>query len=250
MLGAINNLDALREWFKSNGKPYFTLRYDTGGNADRIIMRNDNIGDMEEAWELLQSQVISQTGAGRCRLVVFVYEKGKHNNAVYTNIDMTPGLAAGNASAGIAGLPSGIGNIGEYIDTKVQLAKLEWENEQLKDQLSAPVNTFERTWETIAGMPGMAEVFKILAAGVVSRINPAAMPQIQRILNGTPDAAGAETDDEHGQEPPGGMDPQTRFANNINDTAQRLGTDPYTLAAKLRELVTNNPEMAKTILQG
>lgn len=245
MIGAITNIDALKRWFDSNGKPYFTLRYE-GANNERIIMRNDAVEDMEKAWQLLEDQVAAQAEVGRARLVVLVYEKGKNNNAVYTNVDIRPGFSpASGAAAGIGTLPAGMGGIEGYIDNRIRIAKLEMENDQLKDALSSPANTFERITEVVSGIPGVADVLKILVAGLVGKVNPAAMPAIQAVLNGTPDATGA-ADGDAGHDD---TDPQQQFADNINDVAATLGVDALTLSAKLRNLVKANPEAAKQLMQ-
>lgn len=248
MIGAITSIDRLKSWFNSNGLPFFTLRYE-GANNERIIMRNDAIEDMGKAWELLEDQVTAQADVGRARLVVFVYKKGGHNNGIYTNIDLRPGYApTGMQPAAVAGLPGGMGSITEYVDTRVHLAKLEWENEQLREQLNGPANTLERTIETISGIPGVAEVLKILVAGIVSKVNPQSVPAIQAILNGTPEAttggAGAPSDEEEEN----AADPQQQFATNINETATLLGVDALTLSAKLRQLAKENPEIAKQLM--
>ncbi len=251
MLGAITNIDSLKRWFSDNGKPFFTLKYDGGsGSTDRIILRNDSIEDMEKAWERLQSTVLDQADSGRARLALFTYEKGKHNNpTAYTFLDVRPGghgAQGSNLPAGISGLPAGIGSVADYVDMKVKMAQLEWENDQLQQQLNAPANTFERTMETISGIPGMSDVFKILAAGLVSKVNPQAMPVIQGILNGTPESGSAaddaaETHTDH-------ADPQQRFSDNIQRTAAMLGTDPLTLSEKLMKRVIENPDLAKQYL--
>lgn len=245
MIGAITNIDALRRWFDSNGLPFFTLRYE-GANNERIIMRNDSIEDMEKAWQMLEDQVTAQAEVGRARLVVFVYKKGGHNNGIYTNIDLRPGYPTPGTQAAVSGMPAGMGSIAEYVDNRVHLAKLEWENEQLREQLNAPANVFERTMETISGIPGVADVLKILVAGLVGKINPEAMPQIQAVLNGTPAATGTpDRDDDDDNAHNGAADPQQQFADNINQTAELLGVDPLTLSAKLKALVKQNPEVAK-----
>lgn len=245
MIGAITNIDALKRWFDSNGLPFFTLRYE-GANNERIIMRNDSIEDMEKAWEMLSDQVTAQAEVGRARLVVFVYKKGGHNNGIYTNIDLRPGFApAGAGTPGIGGLPAAMGGIEGYIDNRIRIAKLEMENEQLKDALHGPANTFERITEVVSGIPGVADVLKILVAGLVGKVNPAAMPAIQAVLNGTPDATGA-ADGDAGHDD---TDPQQQFADNINETAAALGVDALTLSAKLKNLVKANPEAAKQLMQ-
>lgn len=249
MIGAITNLDALKRWFFDNGKPCFTLRYDSGngnGNTDRMIYKNTVIEDMPEAWERLQSHVADQADAGRARLNLIVYDKGKENNPIYTSIDIRPGYqAAGqNMPAAISGLPPGIGSINELIDQKVSFALLQKENEDLRAQLNAPVNTWERNLETLSGIPGMADVLKIAVAGFVSKWAPQSMPVVAGILNGTPDAVTGESD--HDDSVSG--DPQTRFTNNIQNAADVLNVDPLTLSEKLNKLITQNPEVAKQLL--
>lgn len=242
MNGAITNRDALKSWFFDNGKPYFTLRY---YDLDRVIMRNDNQDDMQKAWEMLDRHVCSQAESGQARLILFVYEKGKHNNATYTNIDMHPRYSAqpSGMSASISSLPAGVGSIDELVTERVRMAMLEKENQDLKEQLAAPVNSWERSLETISGVPGMADVFKIVAAGLVSRFSPQSIPVVQGILNGTPDAvAGADHDNDDNS------DPQARFTSNIQESAATLNVDPLTLSEKLLALVKTHPDIARQFL--
>lgn len=242
MNGAITNRDALKSWFFDNAKPYFTLRY---YDQDRVIMRNDNQDDMQKAWEMLERHVIGQADSGQARLILFVYDKGKHNNATYTNIDMHPRYSAQpSIPAAISGLPAGVGSIEELVNERVRVAMLEKENQDLKEQLSAPQNGWERSLETISGVPGMADVFKIIAAGLVSKFSPQSMPVVQGILNGTPDAmTGADHDEDDG------ADPGARFTSNIQETAATLNVDPLTLSEKLRALVKTHPDIARQFLQ-
>lgn len=251
MLGAITNTDALKRWFYDNQRPYFTLRYENGGNSDRVIVKNDSVTDMDKAWEKLQSHVIDQSEAGRSRLALIVYELGKHNNPTgFTMIDMRPGgygNAAGAGAAQISGLPAGVGSITEYVDMKLEMERQKWKIEQLEDQLAAPADTAQRWMETIGAIPGAMDVFKIIAAGIVTKIAPDATPTIQGILNGTPDtiAAGSDHDDNDVHD----GNPQERFSNNINETAHTLNIDPLTLSEKLRSLVKTHPDIARQLLQ-
>jgi hypothetical protein len=82
-----------------------------------------------------------------------------------------------------------------------------------------------------------------LVVGLVSKVNPAAMPHMQTTppptpMNGHPATDGAEDEN-----------PDVVFSNNIHAASAVLGTDPLTLAIKLNALVQNNPEMAKQLLQ-
>lgn len=249
MIGAITNLDALKRWFFDNGKPYFTLRYDSGngnGNTDRMIYKNVVVDDMAEAWERLQNHVADQADAGRARLILIVYDKGKENNPIYTSIDIRPGhQAAQQNMPAISGLPPGVGSINELVDQKVNLALLQKENQDLKEQLAAPANQWERTVETLSGIPGMADVLKIAVAGIVAKFAPQSMPVVQGILNGTPEAMGeGAADMEHSD-----ADPHMRFSNNIQDVSNILNVDPLVLSEKLKTLVRQNPDAAKQLLQ-
>ena len=247
MHGGITNTDDLKEWFYLNKKPHFTLRYENGGAGDRIILRNDSADDMDDAWQMLQSQVVSQASSGRARLVLIVYEKGKHNNpAGYTVIDINP-LAQrlpASGSAGISGLPGGIGSITEYVDLKLATERLKWENEQLKEQLNAPADKTERWFEMIGNLPGAMDVVKIIATGLVTKWTPDALPALQGLLNGLPNAAAESAEDIADDT----GDAQQQFVQNIERAANTLGVDPLTLSRKLAKLVTDNPELAKSMI--
>ena len=246
MLGAITNTDDLKQWFLLNKKPFFTLKYENGGSTDRIILRNDTAEEMDDAWEMLQSQVVSQAASGRARLALIVYERGKHNNpSGYTMIDINP-LAQRSTQgvASIAGLPAGIGSVTEYVDLKLATERLRWENDLLKEQLATPVNSVERWFETIGNLPGAMDVVKIIATGLVTKWTPEALPALQGLLNGLP-AQIAESDEDHTAAT---GDAQQQFVQNIEQAANTLGVDPLTLSRKLAKLVTENPELAKSMI--
>lgn len=211
------------------------------------LTSNTRISDMDESYNFLENSIRMQNNPEGTRFRVQTFAPGKANNpTAETHIQIYERSAAPANSAahtaGIAGLPVGVGSVEQLVQQHVQMERLKWENEDLRAQLNAPSSGWERVLDTISGVPGIEKVLQALAVGVVSKFSPQAMPAVQAAMTGTPSAPAGEgdTDDE---------DPEEAFQNNIGAACQAIGTDPVTLSKKLKELITTNPEMARQLLQ-
>ena len=236
MQGGIRNIESLKTWFFDVGKPFFTLSY-LGGNANQVIMRNTATDNMEEAWDLLKRQVLAQSEVGRATLYLFVYKNGNANNPDgRTNIDITPGGMQPNGVAGFGSLP--VGYVDENkINGMISAAREKWELEKRLEDLEAQINS-PNDWvdKAISGLEriGETQLGQMLAMKLLGITAPPVVPGA-RPVNGTPEQPGESADD--------------TFEDDIEATANMLGCDDITLARKLRQLVQNNPEMAKQLLQ-
>ncbi len=122
----ISNLDALRIWFdlNQNGKepkPYFTLWSGREALAGKLILRNEEVGDAEKSWELLEDMVsLHSDGGGTFR--VYLTSKPGYNIGVTTIVRMPS--PSGAQMAGINGASAGnfgiYGSAKEMIDAEIQ----------------------------------------------------------------------------------------------------------------------------------
>lgn len=251
----ISSFADLREWFfacvkgKNGGEeasPHWNLYAGDYGAREVRILTNTRIGDMDESYNFLERTIRAQNNPDGTRFRVQTFAPGKANNPTaetYIQIYERSAAPASPAAhtAGIAGLPVGVGSVEQYVDQRLQMERLKWENDDLKAQLNAPANGWERMLETISGVPGIEKVLQTLAVGLISKFSPSAMPAVQAAMNGTPTAPTGEgdTDDD---------DPEEAFQNNIGAVCQALGTDPVTLSKKLKELTLQNPDFARGLL--
>lgn len=232
MQGGIRNITSLKKWFNTVGSPFFTLSY--LGQANHVILRNTAVEDMGEAWDMLETQILAQAEYGRAQMHLITYKKsgGANNPDGRTNIDMQP-LQEGRNMAGIGSTPGG------YMDeSKVQgildKAREKWELEKRLEDLEAQINSpndwTEKLMEGIERI-GNTPIGQMLAMKFLG----APLPQIPLApIAGTP-----ATDDE------GEAD---SFENDIEFTASMLGVNDTVLARRLRQMVEQNPELAKQLL--
>ena len=234
MTGSITNIEQLEKWFRAGNLPFFSLKY--AGTGDKTIFRNEVWEDMEDAWEQLRNQVEAQASAGRAMLEILVYKKGSANHPLRTNVDIRPGYYP--AQAGISGpgmYPQmGIGNVQEYVTKEVRIAMLERDNEDLRNEINNPANTWERILDKVSESPNLAGIAQTFIALLASKFG-AATPMMTPV-NGTPLVA------QEGEEYPDAM------FENLETAAGLLGSSPEAVAAKLAQLVKQNPELAKTLL--
>lgn len=230
MQGAITNIESLEKWFKSNNLPYFSLKY--AGQGEKIIFRNEVWDDITEAWEHLRDQVQAQADGGRAMLELLVYNKGKANHPLRTNLDIRP--TAMTPVAGIGSTPGVYGGMESYISQRIELEMLRRDNEELQAQINNPINSWERILDRVAQSPQLAGIAQVLIAGLFSK---GQAPVMAQSIAGTPGSApGTDADDE------------SDGYEHLEAAAEKLGTDPATLAKKVNELVNQNPDLAKSLL--
>lgn len=251
----ISSFADLRQWFfagvKGKGEglleaaPHWNLYAGDYGAKEVRIMFNNRINDMDESFSFLESVIRAQNNPDGTRFRIQTYAPGKVNNPTaetYVQIYEKSQAPATTHPAGIAGLPAGVGSVEAYVDQRLKMAELQWENKQLQEQINAPAEKWERIIEHVSGLPGIDKVLQALAVGLVSKFNPAAMPAVQAAMNGTPSATGEHEHDE-------ADDPNTVFLQHIQAASAALGTDPVTMAKKLNALIQNNPDMARQLMQ-
>lgn len=246
----LTSYESLSRWFLdskgADAAPHWNLYAVDYGQTEKLIGRYVKGDDLEASGKHLERMIRDLNNPDGSKFRVMVYAPGKHNNSnaqAYVQIyekSQAPATAA--QPAGISGLPAGVGSIGEYVADKIRTERLQWELEQLKEQMNAPSEKWERIIDHVSGLPGIDKVLQALAIGLVSKVNPAAMPAVQAAMNGTPPANGEHEHDE-------ADDPNTVFLQNIQDASAALGTDPVTMAKKLNALIQKNPDMARQLMQ-
>lgn len=248
----LSSFSDLRQWFfasvKGKGEtleaaPHWNLYAGDYGAREVRIMSNTRINDMDDSYNMLEQSIRAQNNPDGTRFRVQTYAPSKANNPTSeTYVQIYEKSAAPAATpAAIAGIPAGVGSIQQYVDEKLETARLKWEIEQLREQMNAPSSTWERMLDTIGAIPGIDKVLQTAILGIVSKFSPGAMPAIQTAMNGTPEAV-AQTDETDG-------DPEHVFAQNIHESAAMLQTDPVTLSKKLHALIKANPDMARQLMQ-
>lgn len=252
----ISNFDDLRSWFFANvrGKgegqeeaaPHWRLYLGDFGSREITPAANTRIADMDKSYQLLENSIRAQSELSNPRFRIITFAPGKHNNPTSETYFQLKSLAPAPAhTAGIAGLPAGVGSIQQYMDERLETERLRWKIQQLEEQVNAPSEKWERVLEYISGVPGIDKVLQTVALGLVSKLNPSAMPAIQAAMNGAPgqqtQTGEHEADDE--------SDPNAVFLSNIHEASETLGTDPVTMAKRLNNLIKTNPDLARQLLQ-
>lgn len=236
----ITSLPSLRTWFLDNQKPYWTL-YQNGANR-AIIARNETVEDLNQAWNVLETNVLAQAEGGTANVRVYVTDKPKHNHGLETEARILP-LVAQPGQVGIAGVPAG------YVDESrvagmLRDAEEKWELKQKIKELEAERDNQPTDWtetmingiERIAQTPLGAALVQRFLGGVPQ--TPAYQPA-PAAMNGVPTSPDGDGDE---------VEYSDRFFENIETTAALLGVDEETLAQKLAALVAANPSAAKSLL--
>lgn len=242
MVGAITTMEHLEKWFRSNNLPYFILAY-ANGKGENQILKNEGEGaidNVDEAWELLRDQIEAQTMAGRAMLEVKVFANSKAKyHPIKTNVDMRTPYYGGNY-AGVGQLPTTSGVSALDVQKAIQDERTKWELERrvedLETALSAPSNIIERGLSMLGQYPALAGIVNNLIAGFVSQNNPTLGQQIANTtIAGMPETTES-------------TDPEQVFAQNINEAAKMLNTDPLTLSIKINNFVKANQDLAQSML--
>jgi len=248
----LTSYESLSRWFLDSkgaeAAPHWNLYAIDYGQTEKLIGRYVKGDDLEASGKHLERMIRDLNNPDGSKFRVMVYAPGKHNNSnaqAYVQIYERSQAPASAPAAGISGFPAGIGSVEAYVDQRIQMAQLQWENQQLKEQMNAPNEKWERVVEYISGVPGIDKVLQTIAMGLVSKFNPSAMPAIQAAINGTP-AQQAATG-EH--EPDDDADPNAVFLTIIQEASETLGVDPITMAKRLNALIKTNPEAARQLLQ-
>lgn len=137
----ITDIDKLRKWFFLNQtteekKPFFTIYRGAESKPDRVIYRNLEISDVEDAWEAMQEIIEMHSEHGGI-FRVFITIKPMFNNGMTTLFKAATPFPQypSHPGAGIAGMYGGMyGNPNDLVEKELAKAKQIWDLEQqIKD---------------------------------------------------------------------------------------------------------------------
>ena len=244
----ISNLDALQDWFdlNQNGKepkPFFTLWRGTEPQQNRLIFRNEEVGEADKSWELLSDIIASHSnGGGTFR--VYLTSKPGHNLGVHTIIKVPS--PTGNGVAGISGAGSGsfgiYGSAKEMIDAEIERRmevyelKKELEDIRAGQNESSAIGQFKELMEYPA-FQNLVQMFGMKMMGMAPAQQQPQRPQPIPTAN-------ASTDAIHGAEPEGY---DYDVVEPALDKLQRVFPDVEMTLDKLADWALKNPEMAKNL---
>lgn len=240
----LTTFEDVQYWFNNNqsagdktAATHWTLYGGDWGEKETRLLSNTRINKPEESLSYLIETIRKMNNPKGTKFKVILYRPGASNNytaQTYIQIFDNAGQPGANAAiAGIGMLPPQIDE--RYITERIELAMLKKENEDLKEAINGPSNSWERFLEII----GQNEALSNALAGVLmgfagkSGLPPATF---QRPVTGT-----ANTDDDN----EAGQDLQQAFIEDVNAAASALQTDAVTMMRKLRQMVKENPEYAK-----
>ena len=241
----ITRIEDLRTWFMNNQRagelsPHwnlYSLDYSKNDVRTTFYDRSDN---MEDSFDFLVTslRMLNNPDGSKFRVMQFPSKKANNPTGI-VNVQIHNHTQQQQV-AGIAGIGHLDGYIGKQeVTDMISAAKEKWEMEHriaaLEEQLSAPANDW--TEKLMAGLERISGTpfGQVIAAKMLGLAPGAALPfPMPQAVNGTP-----ETDDEPGD----------NFDEDIEATAKMLGVSDAQLAAKMRALVTANPEMARSLLQ-
>lgn len=244
----ISNLDALQDWFDLNQtskepKPYFTLWRGTEPQQNRLIFRNEEVGEAEKSWELLSDIIASHsTGGGTFR--VYLTSKPGHNLGVHTIIKMPS--PAGNGMAGISGA-AGVGMFGIYgsaqemveaeVNRRMEVYELKQEVEALKagGTENSAIGQFKELMEYPA-FNNLVQMFGMKMMGMAPARNQSGPQQVP--------GQTAPSEAIHGPDPDGY---DYEVIEPALDKMRRVFPDVEMTLDKLADWATKNPDMARNL---
>lgn len=237
----------LHKWFMNQGRGedkgvHWNLYSVDYGQRDTRVVFNDRIDDAQESFEYLQSNIrmLNNPDGTKFRVQTFPPRKPTHptGTALVQIFEKGGNLPGTYNVPSIAGLPST--DIKEEIAKAVAEAKKTWEMEAriqgLEERLASPdpddyIEKITTIVERVSRTPIGVAIMGIAAQKM--GIDPAA-------IMGLASDAEAQSD----------IPPEDdQFYSDIADAASTLGVDEHTLARKLKQLIKQNPEVAKSLLQ-
>lgn len=142
MKAALRKIDDLREWFFEMKLPYWTLWNGFSKESKERAALNNDIPNIEEAWDQLENHLRRKTFSGG-RLTIFVTDKAGTSNGVTEYLDL-PSSTNGNAISGIpnsdpytiAGKSLEV-HISEQVNAKIESYEKDRKIKDLEEQLAA-----------------------------------------------------------------------------------------------------------------
>ena len=236
----ISTLQDLQTWFERNQgqekRPYFTLWRGYEAKPDRIILRNTELDDPKDAFELLEEIIVSHsTGGGSFR--VFITDKPAHNVGMSTLVRLAnPNPAAQYPATGIQGFASIEDEVKRQVDTRMKIFELEQQIRELLAEKTAAVTGFDQVRELLTEFPELRQLGFLLGKRLMG------MEQHPTPATDTAVHGDTTTDDE------GGFDYDT-LEPALDKLRRATGADVETTISRLADWAAENPDTAKTMLQ-
>lgn len=243
----ISSLESLQDWFDLNQmskdpKPYWTLWRGFEPQQNRLILRNEELGEPDKSWELLENMIgIHSNGGGTFR--VYLTSKPGHNLGVHTIVKIPstiPANVAGINGAGSAGMFGIYGSAQEMVEAEVQrrmqVYELRQEVEALKagNAESSAIGQFKELMEYPA-FQSLVQMFGMKMMGMAPAQQMQPRPQPMPNANAATDAiSGAPEYDYDVIEP-------------ALDKLQSVFPDVEMTIDKLANWATQNPETARNL---
>lgn len=237
----------LQKWFINQGRGedkgvHWNLYAVDYGQRDTRVVFNDRYDTVDESFEFLKSniQMLNNPDGTRFRVQTFPPRKPTHptGTAFVQIFEKASNLPSTYNVPTIAGLPAT--DIKEQVDKAVAEARKTWEMEAriagLEERLASPdpddyIEKITTIVERVSRTPIGVAIMGIAAQKM--GIDPAAIMGLATDADGQSDV------------PPD----DNQFYDDIADAANTLGVDEHTLARKLKQLIKQNPEVAKSLLQ-
>jgi len=242
----ISNLDALRTWFELNQngkepKPYFTLWSGREALAGKLILRNEEVGDGEKSWELLEDMItLHSDGGGTFR--VFLTSKPGYNIGVTTIVRMPSPV--GSQVAGINGASTGnfgiYGSAKEMIDAEIErrmeVYELKRKLEDMMESNQAGMGAIDQ-FKQLMEYPAFSNLIQAFGMKMMN-MQPAQPPPTP------PYAAGNASDSIAGT---GAEGYDYDVIEPALDKMRRVFSDVEVTLDNLADWILNNPDQARMI---
>ncbi|MGL5131692.1 MAG: hypothetical protein ACRC78_04130 [Planktothrix sp.] len=253
----ITSINDLRGWFMENfsrggsakdqesdapGKastsPYWTLYSMKYGEKNTVVAQNISETNADDSFSLLAENIRRLNNPEGRTFRIFQTWRPKHNFATAEcEVQIYNTNVAQVQAPGIAGMGTNfqgyvsVGDLEKMFQEREEKWTMKREIEDLKAALDAPSNWMERMagfFEQIANTPvGQALAQRILMVPGAAQFRP------QSPINGTP-----EPNHNDGE----------KFEEDIQKVTELLGVNEFILMEKLRKLVEQNTDVAKSML--
>lgn len=244
---AITSMEGLRNWWDLDPEaPYFTIYRGRSSKATEIIHRNATVTDHDQAWEMLEQIIDTNSGHGG-EFTVLRNDKpttgyGKKVVIIMDSPHRLPAVAGMPAPA-VPGMPY-VGATPEaiqgYIAEQIQKERQSWELEKKVADLEAAIQAgnqgsfIERTFDRITQHEKFDSILDVL---LVRLLNPKGAPQPTHVaVSGVPQ--------DHGD----GFMYDTQRIHAALERIRAHFPDIHATLDRLAEFCDRNPEMAKNLL--
>lgn len=248
---ALTSIEALKSWFYSLKRCYFTIYRGYEAKNNNVLYRNEDIEDVDGAWEMMQQVIEAHSEAGGA-FQIFVADKKAGNWGMTTRLRLVPtnpDLAAqingirpqapyGGQTQGMWGL---YGNPREMLEAEAtrrqEAYELKREVEDLRSAQEARIGHLDRFFENLVERPEIYQIIQAFAG---------------KLMSGKPQAPATSTAQDNIGEHAAGDDPQDGYdydrVDPALDTLRQVFPDTEGVLEALAAWAAANPDMAKNLI--